>query len=331
MEHPLWMWIAFLSVILALLAFDLGVLHRKEREIKVAESLKLVAFYFSLAMLFNLWVFFNIGKQAGYEFLMGYLVEQSLSLDNLFVFVLIFAHFGVPRQYQHRVLFWGIIGAIFFRACAIFGGTALIHAFSDILYLFGALLVYTGIKMLAAADSEPDVANNRIVQFMHRRFRVTREFRGNRFFVREGGKLWMTPLFTVLILVEISDIVFAVDSLPAIFAITQDPFIILTSNIFAILGLRAMFFALSAFIYRFEFLKYGLSVILVMIGCKMLVNHHFGEKIIATEISLALTVLILVVSVIVSLHKTRGQAAPAPEHTQGWVPGSPAKSEVKED
>jgi tellurite resistance protein TerC len=325
MTYPLWMWIVFFIIVGALLVLDLGVLHRKNKEIKAKEALVMCGFYFTLAMLFGGWIFLDIGKQQGYEFFMGYLIELSLSVDNLFVFVLIFTHFMVPKNYQHRVLFWGILGAIVFRGIMIGLGTHVVHAFADILYLFGAILLFTGIKMLFAADAEPDVENNRIIRLMRGRFRITETYEEDKFFVRRNGVLWMTPLFMVLVLIEISDIVFAVDSIPAIFAITQDPFIILTSNIFAILGLRSLYFALAAIMHRFEYLKYGLSCILVLIGIKMLVNHHMNAKIIPTEWALFATLFILVTSVIVSMVKTGRAEKKA--LTAGWVPGSDAKPE----
>lgn len=329
MEHPLWMWAAFAVIVIALLAFDLGILHKKTREIRVREALLLSLFYFIISLLFGGWVFYALGEDAGYEFFMGYLIEKTLSLDNIFVFVLVFAHFSVPPKYQHRVLFWGILGAIVFRGIMIFAGAALIKAFSDILYLFGAFLFFTGVKMLIAADSEPDLANNRVLAFMRRRFRITDDYRGQRFFVKENGVKMMTPLFLVLILIEITDIVFAVDSIPAIFAITTDPFIVLTSNIFAILGLRALYFALAAIIHRFHYLKYGLSFILCFIGVKMIVNHAYEAKIISTEVSLLVTVAIIATSIVISLRKTKNRAVEAPVLT-GWVPGSEAKSDSTE-
>lgn len=323
MEHPLWMWAVFAVSVILLLAFDLGVLHKKPREIGVREALGLSFFYFLIAMAFNYWVSIALGQQAGYEFLVGYVIEKSLSVDNIFVFVLIFTHFGIPPKSQHRVIFWGILGAIFLRGSMILLGAGLIHRFDWILYIFGAFLLYTGLKMLLVADSEPDLENNRLLQFMRRRFRVASEDHGARFFVRENGVRCMTPLFIVLVLVEVTDLVFAVDSIPAIFAITTDSFIVLTSNIFAILGLRALYFALAAIIHRFHYLKYALSVILMFIGAKMILNHYTGEKIITTEMSLIVTVVLLALAVIISLLK--GDRTPSPIHT-GWIPGSDSKN-----
>lgn len=323
MEHPLWMWAVFGVSVIFLLAFDLGILHRKAREIGVREALILSAFYFVLSMAFNLWIYFAIGAKAANEFFVGYIIEKSLSIDNIFVFVLIFSHFAVPPKSQHRVIFWGIMGAIFLRGIMILLGAKLIHSFSDILYLFGAILVVSGIKMVMAAEAEPDLDNNRVLKFMRKRFRVSAPRSDERFFVRENGVRMMTPLFLVLILVEITDLVFAVDSIPAIFAITTDSFIVLTSNVFAILGLRALFFALSAVIHRFQYLKYGLSLILVFIGSKMIINHAMGEAIITTTISLLVTLGVLALSIIFSLIKTRNMRA----RNAGWVPGSDSKPE----
>ncbi len=313
------LWGAFCLLVLFLLALDLGVLHRKEKEISVKSALLTSLFYIILALIFAAGVYQYIGEQAGYEFLTGYLIEKSLSLDNIFVFVLIFNHFAVPKVYQHRVLFWGILGALFFRAVMILAGSALLAEFHGLIYVFGAFLVFTGIKMLLAADAEPDMENNKIVALMKRLLPVTDTYHGKRFFVRIDGKRFVTPLFVVLILVEITDIIFAVDSIPAIFAITQDPFIVFTSNVFAILGLRALYFALAAIIHRFHYLKYGLSVILVLIGSKMLINTYYHAKIIPTDVALYLTALIIAGSMALSLFKTRGSKA---EPLHGWVPGS---------
>lgn len=323
MMYPLWMWAVFAVSVMALLAFDLGVLHKKSREIGVREALYLSLFYFALSMIFNLWLYFAAGPKAASEFFVGYLIEKSLSMDNIFVFVLIFTHFSIPRKAQHRVIFWGIMGAIFLRGTVIMLGAGLIHRFSDILYVFGAILIVSGIKMLKSVDAEPDLENNRILNFMRRNFRVSPPRDDERFFVRENGLRMMTPLFMVLVLVQVTDLIFAVDSIPAIFAITTDSFIVLTSNVFAILGLRALFFALAAILHRFHYLKYGLSLILVFIGGKMIVNHYMGTAFIPTTVSLGVTVALLVLSVIFSLIKTKNQ----PPHTEGWVPGSDNKPE----
>ena len=246
---PAWVWLVFIGVVVALLAFDLGVLHRDDKEIGVRESLMLSAGYIGAALLFGAWVWWYLGAQSGMDYYTGFMIEKSLSMDNVFVIALIFSFFAIPRQYQHRVLFWGILGVIVLRALMIGLGATLVSQFSWVLYVFGAFLVFTGIKMWIIADHVPDIANNPLLKFLKRHMRVTDGLRGNAFWVRESdpatGKLerFATPLLLALVLVEFVDLVFAVDSVPAIFAITTDPFIVYTSNIFAILGLRALYFA----------------------------------------------------------------------------------------
>ncbi|WP_051445434.1 TerC family protein [Desulfocurvus vexinensis] len=320
-----WMWIGFNLLVLVLLALDLGVLHRRGREIGVREALLLSLGYVTLALLFGAGVHFALGPQAGTEYLTGYLIEKSLSLDNIFVFVLIFLHFGVPKDCQHKVLFWGILGALVMRATLILTGAAIISAFHWVVYVFGAFLVFTGIKMLVTVGQEPDMEKNRINLFMRRHFRVTEGFEGRRFFVRRGGALYLTPLFVVLVLIEFTDVLFALDSIPAIFAITTDPFIVYTSNVFAILGLRALYFALAGIIHRFHYLKYGLSLVLVLVGAKMLVNAWFGGPVVPTQATLGLTVAILGGSMLFSVLKTRATptAREQREAAHWWVPGSP--------
>jgi tellurite resistance protein TerC len=322
-QTSIWLWIGFNAFVFILLALDLGLLHRKQREIAVREALLLSAFYFLLAMAFNAGVFHFRGEQAGLDFLTGYLIEKSLSVDNIFVFVLVFAHFAVPPQYQHRVLFWGILGALAMRGTLIYFGSELIAQFHWIIYVFGAFLVASGIKMLMAVDAEPDVQNNRLVRFMRSRFHVTPTFEGNKFFIRRDGRLWMTPLFLVLVLIEFTDLVFAVDSIPAIFAITTDPFIVYTSNVFAILGLRALYFALAGIIHRFRYLKYGLSLVLVVIGAKMLLVDIYKMP---TAIALGITAALIGGSIVLSLIKTARTGDTS--ERRGWVPGSPNRQEV---
>jgi len=319
----IWIWVGFNLFVLVMLALDLGVLHRKQREIRVAEALWLSLGYFVLALVFSAGVFHFRGEQAGYEFLTGYLIEKSLSLDNIFVFVLIFSYFAVPAQYQHRVLFWGIIGALIMRGTLIALGAQLIVAFHWIVFVFGAFLIFTGIKMLVMINAKPDLDNNWLLRLMRRRMRVTDAYQQEKFFVRRDGLLWATPLFLVLVLIEFTDLVFAVDSIPAIFAITQDPFIVYTANVFAILGLRALYFALAGVIHRFHYLKYALSLVLVVVGGKMILNGIFGEKVVPTEIALAITALLILGSIVLSLIKTRGRVESAPAPITGWVPGSP--------
>lgn len=305
----IWLWLAFITIVITLLAFDLGVLHKDDHEIGVKESLWLSAGYISIALVFGAWIWWHLGTQSGTEYFNGYLIEKSLSMDNVFVIALIFSYFAIPRLYQHRVLFWGILGVIVLRAIMIAAGAALVSQFNWILYLFGAFLVFTGIKMWIIADHMPDIAHNPLLKFLHKRMRVTSEVHGNAFFVRRADPLtgevvrWATPLFLALCLVEFFDLVFAVDSLPAIFAITSDPFIVYTSNIFAILGLRALYFALAAMIHRFKYLKYALALVLVFIGTKIFLVGIIGK--IPTVISLSVTFGLIFGGVIFSLWKTR--------------------------
>ena len=307
-----WLWLVFLGVVITLLAFDLGVLHRDNHEIGIKESLLLSAGYISAGLLFAVWVFYQKGGDASMDYLTGFLIEKSLSMDNVFVMALIFSFLAIPRQYQHKVLFWGIMGVIVLRALMIGLGAALIHEFSWILYVFGAFLVLTGLKMLfSKVDDHPDLENNWLVKWLRGHLRVTDRLHEQRFFVRQpdaSGKnvLWITPLFLALILIECADLVFAVDSVPAIFAITQDPFIVYTSNIFAILGLRALYFALAALIHRFAYLKYALALILVFVGSKFFLVGIIGK--IPAVVSLSVTIGLLVGGVLLSLYKTRGEA-----------------------
>jgi tellurite resistance protein TerC len=313
---PAWMWLAFLGIVLALLVFDLGVLHRKSREIGVPESLAMSAVYISLGLTFGGWVWWYLGPQAGMAYMTGFAVEKALAMDNVFVIAMIFTFFAIPRHLQHRVLFWGILGVLVLRAIMIGLGAAMVAEFSWILYIFAAFLIVTGVKMIVFADSSYDVASNPVLKFMRRRFNVTEELHGERFFVRlphpVSGKLatYITPLFLALVMIEIADVIFAVDSVPAIFAITTDPFIVYTSNIFAILGLRALYFALAAMIHRFHYLKYALSAVLIFIGSKIFVAPMLGLEKFPPALSLAITFSLLAAGVIWSLLKTR-QAARA--------------------
>lgn len=314
LDKPVWLWLAFMGLVATLLALDLGVLHRKQREIGVAESLLLSAGYIAIACIFGGWVWWQYGPESGIDWYTGFFVEKSLSLDNVFVIALIFGYFAVPRQYQHRVLFWGILGVIVLRAIMIALGAALVSEVSWILYVFGAFLVLTGIKMLFASDKPKDLGDNPLLKFLKRHLRVTPELHGQSFFVRqppvEGGKpvLWATPLFLALILVEAADLVFAVDSVPAIFAITQDPFIVYTSNIFAILGLRALYFALAAMIHRFHYLKYALAAVLVFIGGKIFLVNIIGK--IPAVVSLSVTLGLIVGGIVASLLLTARKPEP---------------------
>ena len=308
--QPVWLWLVFASVVVTLLVLDLGVLNKKDHEIGVRESLWLSAGYISAGSLFGAWVWWQLGAQSGMEYFTGFVIEKSLSMDNVFVIALIFSYFAIPRALQHRVLFWGILGAIVLRGIMIGLGSALVSEFSWVLYLFGAFLVFTGIKMLTMSDEPPDLKDNAVIGWLQKRMRVTPELHGNAFFVRQAsvgdvGKtvLWATPLFLTLCMVEIADLVFAVDSVPAIFAITTDPFIVYTSNIFAILGLRALYFALAAMIHRFKYLKYALAVVLVFIGSKIFLVGIIGK--IPAVVSLTVTFGLITAGVVVSMWKTR--------------------------
>jgi tellurite resistance protein TerC len=314
---PLWMWLAFLGIVAALLVLDLGVLHRKNREIGVRESLFMSAFYITLGLLFGAFVWWYLGPEPGMNYLTGFAVEKALAMDNVFVIAMIFGFFAVPRVYQHRVLFWGILGVIVLRALMIGFGAAVISQFSWVLYIFALFLIGTGIKMLVFSDTEYDIGQNPVLRMMRRRFNVTDEHHGENFFVQKphpktGRLAWfMTPLFMALVLIEIADVIFAVDSVPAIFAITTDPFIVYTSNIFAILGLRALYFALAAMVHRFHYLKYALAFVLIFIGSKIFVADMFGLAKIPAPISLGVTFGILATGVLWSLWKTRGEEAEA--------------------
>jgi tellurite resistance protein TerC len=302
---PVWMWLSFIGIVIVLLALDLGVLHRKQREIAVTESLILSAVYISLGLAFGGWVWWYLGETAGMQYITGFVIEKSLAMDNVFVIAMIFTYFAVPRLYQHRVLFWGILGVIVLRAIMIGLGATLVEQFSWVLYVFAAFLIFTGVKMWQTADAVYDVAANPVLKWVRKRFNVTDDLHGDKFFVKVDGVRHMTPLFLALIMIEIVDLVFAVDSVPAIFAITTDPFIVYTSNIFAILGLRALYFALAAMVHRFHYLKYALAVLLVFIGSKIFVADAFGLAKIPPPVSLGITFAILAAGIGWSLWKTR--------------------------
>jgi tellurite resistance protein TerC len=306
-----WLWIMFITIVIALLAFDLGVLNKKDHEIEVKESLILSAFYIAIAVAFGSWVWWYLGPTSGMQYFTGFALEKALAMDNVFVISLIFTYFAVPRIYQHRVLFWGILGVILLRGIMIGLGAALVTQWSWILYIFGVFLIATGIKMLLMSgdDAPPNMGDNPLLKFLKKRMRVTDTLHGNAFFVKQPdtktGRVvrWATPLFLCLILVEFADLIFAVDSVPAIFAITTDPFIVYTSNIFAILGLRALYFALAAMVHRFKYLKYALSIVLIFIGAKIFYNQIFGKM--DPSISLGVTFSLLAAGVFYSLWKTR--------------------------
>ncbi len=310
--QPLWMWLGFLLFVLVLLLIDLGLLSKKTPHIDVAHSMKLSAFYIAMGVAFAGFIWWRIGPDEAVLYLTGYVVEESLSLDNIFVIALIFSYFQIPQRLQHRALVYGIIGVVLLRGIMVAAGTAMVENFHWVLYVFAAFLVYTGIKMLLSAEEEYDVSSNPILTFLHKRLPITEELHGEKFFVRLPAagdevakpKLFATPLFLALVMVELADVIFAVDSVPAIFSITTDPYIVFTSNISAILGLRALYFALSAMLERFVLLKYALSAVLIFIGGKILAGDMLGLIHIPPLVSLLITLAILSAGVIGSLLKT---------------------------
>ena len=299
MENSPLFWAGFVAFILALLLLDLLVLNRKAHVMRMREALGWCAFWVALALTFNYLVYRSMGHQAALEFLTGYLIEQSLSVDNLFVFLLIFSYFQVPQQYQHKILFWGIIGALVLRAAFILAGAALLAKFHFLLYVLGAFLMYTGFRMASSADSPAiDPSANPIVKFLSRHLPITSYFEGDKFFLRKNNVLFATPLFVVLVMVETTDVVFAADSIPAILAVSRDTFVIFTSNMFALLGLRALYFALAGLMRMFHYLHYGLSAILIFIGAKLMISEFYE---IPMTISLGVVGFILLLSVVLSL------------------------------
>ena len=307
-----WLWFVFLGIVGALLAFDLGVLHKQDKELGVGESLILSAFYIAIALVFGAWLWWSMGPTSGMEYFTGYALEKALSIDNVFVISLIFSYFAIPAKYQYRALLWGILAVLVLRGIMIGLGAALVQQYEWVLYIFGAFLIATGIKMLVMGESEQDVSKNPIVRFLSKRMRVSAELHGSHFFVRkpdpETGKLarFATPLFLALVVINIADLVFAVDSVPAIFAITTDTYIVFTANIMAILGLRALYFALAAMVHRFEYLKYALAIVLVFIGAKIFWNQIVGKA--DPAISLGVTLSLIAGGVLFSLWKTRTAA-----------------------
>ena len=298
---------------------DLGILHKKQKEISVRESLRMSGFYICVALCFGAFVWATLGHQAASQFVTGYIVEETLSMDNILVMSLIFTYFQIPRLYQHRVLFWGIVGVVLLRGIMIGAGAVLVAKFHWILYIFAAFLIFTGIKMLFTGDSEPDIEKNRLLKILRRQFRITNELHGKDFFVRRPditGKivLWTTPLFITLVMIEFVDLIFAVDSVPAIFALTTDSYIVYTSNIFAILGLRALYFALSAVIHRFEYLKPAMALVLVFIGAKTFIVDLLDMEEFPAILSLGITVGLLAGGVLYSLYKTKNQPPILPEN-----------------
>ena len=315
---PLWFWLSFIGIVIALTAFDLGILHKEDCEMGIGESLRLSAFYIAVALAFGLWVWAEKGADLGLKYYTGFFIEKALSIDNIFVIGLIFTTFAIPQKYQYRALLWGIIGVIVLRGIMIALGAALVEQFHWLLYIFAAFLIATGVKMLFAGDKPMDVANNPAVRLISRIMRVTPELHEQRFFVRvpdtaTGRRvLAATPLLLALVVINVVDLVFAVDSVPAIFAITTDTFIVYTSNIMAILGLRALYFALAAMVHRFHYLKYALALVLVFIGSKIFVADFVlgGDKF-PPVVSLGVTFGLILGGIGWSLWKTRAPVTPA--------------------
>ncbi len=287
-------WILFNLAILVFLLLDLGVLHKKNKEITFKEAVVMSLFWFAMALMFGAWIYYSRGEETAMAYFTGYLIEKALSVDNIFVFLMIFSIFKVPKYLLHKVLFWGILGAIVMRAIFIFTGIALIEKFHFTIYIFGAFLIYTAIKMMTHDVSQIDPEKNVVIRLARRIFPVTQNYVDDKFYIKEKGKVFITPLLLVLILIETTDLIFAVDSIPAILAITQDSYIVYTSNIFAILGLRALFFALDGFVDKFKYLKYGLSVVLVFVGIKMLLVDLY-------KIPIVLSLLFIVLAITISV------------------------------
>jgi tellurite resistance protein TerC len=300
MDSQVLLWVVFNIFVLGILAVDLLVLHRKAHAVSLREALAWSCVWVSLALLFGIGIYFFRGGEKALEFLTGYVIEWSLSVDNLFVFLVIFSYFAVPSMYQHRVLFWGILGALVLRAIFIATGAALLANFHWMIYVFGGFLIFTGIKLLFVGEEKIEPEKNPAVRLVRRFINVTPEYHGQQFFIRKGGSLWATPLFLVLVVVETTDVIFAVDSIPAIFAITLDPFIVYTSNVFAILGLRALFFLLAGVMEMFRYLRVGLAFVLCFVGAKMLIAEFYKVPI---GISLGVVGGILLISILASVLK----------------------------
>ena len=322
LSKPIWLWLMFLGIVITLMVFDLGVLHKDDHELGVAESLKLSAFYIFIAVLFGGYIWWawsngtlvtSDGTNPVAAYFQGYIIEKVLSIDNVFVISLIFGYFAIPRKYQYRALVWGIIGVIVLRGIMIAIGAELISTYAWVTLVFAAFLAFTGIKMLVVPEGDMDVSKNPVVKFVSRHMNVTNELHGQRFFVRQPHPvtkklvLFATPLFVALLVINFADLIFAVDSVPAIFLITTDTFIVYTANIMAILGLRALYFALAALVHRFHYLKYALAVVLIFIGLKGFYSYFFGKF--DPYLSLAITIGIIVAGIVYSFYKTRGDEA----------------------
>jgi len=321
---PLWLWVAFNAFVLGMLTLDLGVFHRRAHVVSFREAAAWSAVWVVLALAFNLWIWHAFGAQKATEFLTGYLVEKSLSVDNIFIFALIFGYFAVPEEYQHRVLFWGILGALAMRAAFIALGAVLLTSFHWVIYVFGAFLVLTGVKMALAPDRGLEPDRNPVLKLVRRLIPVADRYHGQRFVVRQNGVLTATPLFLVLVLVETTDLIFALDSIPAIFAITSDPFIVYTSNVFALLGLRSLYFLLAGVMAKFEYLKLGLAAVLVFVGIKMAVVDLYK---VPAGVSLVVVASILAVAIAASAFRARSRAAVSsgPAAPRGGEPPVPRR------
>ncbi|HPM29061.1 MAG TPA: TerC family protein [Chryseolinea sp.] len=298
MSESFILWTAFNLFVLGMLALDLGVFHRKSHEVSVREALTWTGVWITLSMLFNLFIYYYFDKDKAVEFFTGYLIEKSLSIDNIFVIIMIFSYFKVPTAYQHKVLFWGILGALVMRVIFILVGIELIHRFHWLIYIFGGFLIFTGIRMLTSDDTKLEPEKNPLVKLARKIFPFTPTYEGDRFFVKRDAKRWATPLFLVVILIEATDLIFAVDSIPAILSISDDPFIVYTSNVFAILGLRSLYFALAGIEKYFQYLKYGLSTILVFVGIKMCITDIYK---IPVDLSLIIIAFVLAISMLASV------------------------------
>jgi tellurite resistance protein TerC len=326
MADSIWLWVGFNAAVLVMLALDLGVFHRKAHAVSLREASAWTAVWVSLALLFNAGIWYFAGRQPALEFLTGYLVEKSLAVDNIFVIALIFSYFAVPAAYQHRVLFWGILGALVMRGAFIAAGAYVLHQWHWVIYVFGGILLLTGVRMALRKDEAIDPEHNPVVRLARRWLPLTQRYDGQRFWTVENGRRVATPLFLVLLLVEFTDVVFAIDSIPAIFAITSDPFIVYTSNVMAILGLRSMYFLLAGVVHKFVYLKFGLSLVLVFVGAKMMLIDVFK---VPTVVSLAVIATVIGGSIALSLLRPprHGVAAPPqaePEPKIEPAPGSAA-------
>jgi tellurite resistance protein TerC len=326
MHVELWVWGAFVGLILGLLALDLFVFHREAHEVGFREATKFSAFWIALGLLFGLLVLAVWGPTAGGEYLAGYLIEKALSIDNIFVFALVLNYFSVPAKYQHRVLFWGIIGALVFRAIFIAAGITLLNNFHWVIYVFGGFLIFTGVKMARHSEEEVHPERNPVLALFRRFVPMTPDYEGAHFVVRRGGRRLATPLLAVLVLVETTDVIFAVDSIPAILAVTRDPFLVFSSNAFAILGLRALYFMLAGMMDRFVYLKIGLAVVLIFVGVKMVAAEWYHVPIWASLVVIAATIA---VSVVASLRTTAGSGTPPDDASQPPAPVTETKGAAR--